>query len=193
MLLQLLDDGRLTDGKGHTVDFRNCVVIMTSNLGSPVIAALPDHPSPEAQEAARHAVLAELRSQFRPEFLNRVDDIIIFQRLDLAQIERIVALQLEEMRARLADRHLELRPLPPAVRWLAEKGYDPVYGARPLRRLIQRQLADRVAVGVLDGTFAEGDIITVDADASGLVVRREGRAGSEAEPEVVDAEVEVLG
>ena len=193
VLLQLLDDGRLTDGKGHTVDFRNCVVIMTSNLGSPVIAALPDHPSPEAQEAARHAVLAELRSQFRPEFLNRVDDIIIFQRLDLAQIERIVALQLEEMRARLADRHLELRPLPPAVRWLAEKGYDPVYGARPLRRLIQRQLADRVAVGVLDGTFAEGDIITVDADASGLVVRREGRAGSEAEPEVVDAEVEVLG
>jgi ATP-dependent Clp protease ATP-binding subunit ClpB len=193
VLLQLLDDGRLTDGKGHTVDFRNCVVIMTSNLGSPVIAALPDHPSPEAQEGARQAVLAELRSQFRPEFLNRVDDIIIFQRLDLAQIERIVALQLEEMRARLADRHLDLRPLPAAVRWLAEKGYDPVYGARPLRRLIQRQLADRVAVGVLDGTFAEGDVITVDADASGLVLHREVRAGSEAEPETVDAEVEVLG
>ena len=193
VLLQLLDDGRLTDGKGHTVDFRNCVVIMTSNLGSPVIAALPDHPSPEVQEAARDAVLAELRSQFRPEFLNRVDDIIVFQRLDLAQIERIVALQLEEMRARLADRHLELRPLPAAVRWLAEKGYDPVYGARPLRRLIQRQLADRVAVGVLDGTFAEGDVITVNADASGLVLHREGGAGTEAEPEVVDAEVEVLG
>jgi ATP-dependent Clp protease ATP-binding subunit ClpB len=193
VLLQLLDDGRLTDGKGHTVDFRNCVVIMTSNLGSPVIAALPDHPSPEAQEGARQAVLAELRSQFRPEFLNRVDDIIIFQRLDLAQIERIVALQLEEMRARLADRHLDLRPLPAAVRWLAEKGYDPVYGARPLRRLIQRQLADRVAVGVLDGTFAEGDVITVDADASGLVLHREVRAGSEEEPETVDAEVEVLG
>ena len=193
VLLQLLDDGRLTDGKGRTVDFRNCVVIMTSNLGSPVIAALPDHPSPEAQEAARQAVLAELRSQFRPEFLNRVDDIIIFQRLDLAQIERIVALQLEEMRARLADRHLELRPLPAAVRWLAEKGYDPVYGARPLRRLIQRQLADRVAVGVLEGTFVEGDILTVDADASGLVLHREGRVESGSEPEVVDAEVEVLG
>ena len=192
VLLQLLDDGRLTDGKGRTVDFRNCVVIMTSNLGSPVIAALPDHPTPEAQEVARQAVLAELRSQFRPEFLNRVDDIIIFQRLDLAQIERIVALQLEEMRARLAARHLELRPLPASVRWLAEKGYDPVYGARPLRRLVQRQLADRVAVGVLEGTFAEGDILTVDADASGLQLHREGRVESGAAPEAVDPEVELL-
>ena len=194
VLLQLLDDGRLTDGQGHTVDFRNCVVIMTSNLGSPVIAALPDHPSPEEQEGARQEVLTELRSRFRPEFLNRVDDIIIFQRLDLAQIERIVALQLEQMQERLAARHLELRPLPAAVRWVAEKGYDPVYGARPLRRLIQRQLADRVAVGILEGTFAEGDVVWVDADASGLVLRREPPADPGVpQGEVVDAKVEVLG
>ncbi|MGA9775757.1 MAG: ATP-dependent chaperone ClpB [Candidatus Dormiibacterota bacterium] len=194
ILLQLLDDGRLTDGKGHTVDFRNCVVIMTSNLGSPVIASLPDHATGAEQQAARDQVMAELRGHFRPEFLNRVDDVIVFQRLDLAQIEHIVALQLEQMRVRLEQRRLGLRPLPTAVRWLAEQGYDPVYGARPLRRLIQRELGDRIAMGVLDGSFREGGSLTVAADATGLVLRWERGTGPPPPPgEVVDAEVEVLG
>jgi ATP-dependent Clp protease ATP-binding subunit ClpB len=199
VLLQLLDDGRLTDGKGHTVDFRNCVVIMTSNLGSPVIAALPDHPSPEAQERARQAVLAELRSQFRPEFLNRVDDIIIFQRLDLTQIERIVALQLESIQERLSTRRMTLEASPSAISWLARNGYDPVYGARPLRRTIQRLLSDRIAVGILDGTYREGDSLAIDASPDGIeisVTTKTAPLDFDSPPvedaETVDAEVKVL-
>jgi ATP-dependent Clp protease ATP-binding subunit ClpB len=205
MLLQLLDDGRLTDGKGRTVDFRNCVVIMTSNLGSPVIAALPDHPSAAAEASAREEVMGELRRHFRPEFLNRVDDVILFHRLDLVQIERIVTMQLRQLEGRLEARRLALRVLPEAVRWLAEKGYDPVYGARPLRRVLQRQLGDRVAMGLLDGTYREGDTVVVDVGSEGLQLHREAAAGGAQEPsgpdtqaaawkdeEVVDVEAQVL-
>ncbi|HEY6538389.1 MAG TPA: ATP-dependent chaperone ClpB, partial [Candidatus Dormibacteraeota bacterium] len=176
ILLQLLDDGRLTDGKGRTVDFRNCVVIMTSNLGSPRIAALPDHPSPEQEEAAKSEVMGELRQHFRPEFLNRIDDVILFQRLDQTQIERIVELQLVQMEQRLAGRRLGLLVRPAARAWLAERGYDPVYGARPLRRVLQRQLGDRIASAVLQGDFADGDTILVDAGPDGLTVTREPRS-----------------
>ncbi len=195
ILLQLLDDGRLTDGKGHTVDFRNCVVIMTSNLGSPIIAGLPDHPSGAEEESAREQVMAELRRNFRPEFLNRVDDVILFHRLDLAQIERIVVMQLRQLEQRLESRRLHLQLLPAAVRWLAERGYDPVYGARPLRRVIQRELGDRIALGLLDGTYREGDTLVVDQTGGGLEIRREP-APVEVQPEpdgeVVDVEAEVL-
>ncbi|MGC2191293.1 MAG: ATP-dependent chaperone ClpB [Candidatus Dormiibacterota bacterium] len=170
ILLQLLDDGRLTDGKGRTVDFRNCVVIMTSNLGSPLIAALPDHPSQQQEESAKSAVMAELRQRFRPEFLNRIDEVILFHRLDQSQIERIVELQLRQLEERLANRRLGLRVLPAARAWLAEQGYDPVYGARPLRRVLQRQLGDRIATAVLKGDFAEGDTIVVDSGAEGLML-----------------------
>jgi ATP-dependent Clp protease ATP-binding subunit ClpB len=205
ILLQLLDDGRLTDGKGRTVDFRNCVVIMTSNLGSPVIAALPDHPSEDAEASAREEVMGELRRHFRPEFLNRVDDVILFHRLDLAQIERIVTMQLRQLEARLEGRRLGLRVMPGAVRWLAEQGYDPVYGARPLRRVLQRQLGDRVAMGLLDGTYRDGDTVVVDVGAEGLEMRREeslsgapDTGSSETttpawkDEEVVDVEAQVL-
>ena len=197
ILLQLLDDGRLTDGKGHTVDFRNCVVIMTSNLGSPVIAALPDHPSAAEEQEAREQVMAELRRSFRPEFLNRVDDVILFHRLDLAQIENIVVMQLRQLEQRLETRRLQLRMQPSAVRWLAEQGYDPVYGARPLRRLIQRQLGDRIALGLLDGTYREGDTLVVDSRDDGLEIRREPGASEVASPavaddDVIDVEAEVL-
>jgi ATP-dependent Clp protease ATP-binding subunit ClpB len=197
ILLQLLDDGRLTDGKGHTVDFRNCVVIMTSNLGSPVIAALPDHPSAAEEQEAREQVMAELRRSFRPEFLNRVDDVILFHRLDLAQIESIVVMQLRQLEERLESRRLHLRLLPSAVRWLAELGYDPVYGARPLRRVIQRQLGDRIAMGLLDGTYREGDTLVVDTKEDQLEIRREpgpseAGAPSATDDEVVDVEAEVL-
>ncbi len=201
ILLQLLDDGRLTDGKGRTVDFRNCVVIMTSNLGSPAIAALPDHPSAADEEAAREQVTAELRRNFRPEFLNRVDDVILFQRLDLAQIEAIVLMQLRQLEERLESRRLHLRLLPAAVRRLAELGYDPVYGARPLRRVIQRQLGDRIAMGLLDGTYQEGDTLVVDVSSDGLEIGREPALATEpdgvtptgaSDDEVVDVKAEVL-
>jgi ATP-dependent Clp protease ATP-binding subunit ClpB len=172
ILLQLLDDGRLTDGKGRTVDFRNCVVIMTSNLGSPLIAALPDHPGSEQEEATKTQVMAELRQHFRPEFLNRIDDTILFRRLDQAQIERIVELQLAQMAERLAGRRLRLEVRPEARRWLAEQGYDPVYGARPLRRVLQRQLGDRIATAILKGDFSDGDTIVVDGSSSGLRLDR---------------------
>ncbi|HVD04155.1 MAG TPA: ATP-dependent chaperone ClpB [Candidatus Dormibacteraeota bacterium] len=205
ILLQLLDDGRLTDGKGRTVDFRNCVVIMTSNLGSPTIASLPDHPSPAAEQAAREQVMAEVRHHFRPEFLNRVDDIILFHRLDLVQIERIVAVQLQQLEERLEARRLALRVMPAAVRCLAEQGYDPVYGARPLRRVIQRQLGDRIALGVLDGSYRDGDTLVVSSVDDRLVIERKNAgtevAGKQESPpelvdstqdEVVDVKAEVL-
>jgi len=168
ILLQLLDDGRLTDGKGRTVDFRNCVVVMTSNLGSPAIAGLPDHPTEVQEEAVKSEVLAELRQHFRPEFLNRIDDVILFLRLDQSQIERIVELQLHQMAERLSSRRLGLRVLPTARAWLAEQGYDPVYGARPLRRVLQRQLGDRIATAILQGDYAEGDTIVVEAGPAGI-------------------------
>jgi ATP-dependent Clp protease ATP-binding subunit ClpB len=202
ILLQLLDDGRLTDGKGRTVDFRNCVVIMTSNLGSPLIAALPDQPSEQQEEATKSEVMAELRQHFRPEFLNRIDDVILFHRLDQAQIERIVELQLLQMEERLEHRRLHLRVLPAARAWLAEQGYDPVYGARPLRRVLQRQLGDRIATSVLQGNFSEGDTILVDAGPDGLRVSSEpisdatsgpDRSGAgDVEPEVVDATAQLI-
>ncbi len=191
ILLQLLDDGRLTDGKGRTVDFSNCVVIMTSNLGSPLIAQLPDHPSEGQEQSVREAVMQELRQHFRPEFLNRIDDVILFQRLNRAQIERIVELQLRQLGERLADRRLNLQVLPAAVAWLAEQGYDPVYGARPLRRVLQRQLGDKVALALLKGDFLEGDTVIVDADPSGLELRREP-AVSDPNPEVVSAEATLV-
>jgi len=181
ILLQLLDDGRLTDGKGRTVDFRNCVVVMTSNLGSPLIAALPDHPSEQQEETAKSEVMGELRQHFRPEFLNRIDDVILFHRLDQSQIERIVELQLRQLEARLANRRLGLHVLPTARAWLADQGYDPVYGARPLRRVLQRQLGDRIATAVLRGEFSEGDTIVVDAGEEGLSLSRE--SGSETPPD----------
>ncbi|MGA7362475.1 MAG: ATP-dependent chaperone ClpB [Candidatus Dormiibacterota bacterium] len=183
ILLQLLDDGRLTDGKGRTVDFRNCVVVMTSNLGSPLIAALPDHPSEQQEETARAEVMVELRQHFRPEFLNRIDDVILFHRLDQSQIERIVELQLRQLEARLANRRLGLHVLPTARAWLAEQGYDPVYGARPLRRVLQRQLGDRIATAVLRGEFSEGDTIVVDAGEQGLSLTRVSDSAAPSAPE----------
>ena len=195
ILLQLLDDGRLTDGKGRTVDFRNCVVIMTSNLGSPVIAALPDHPTPQQEEDAKTRVMGELRQHFRPEFLNRVDEVILFQRLGHSQLERIVELQLMQLEERLGNRRLHLRVLPAAKAWLAEHGYDPVYGARPLRRVLQRQLGDRIATAILQGRFTEGDTIVVEVGPEGELIlsaeRPRGANGESAElgaPEELDAQ-----
>jgi len=170
ILLQLLDDGRLTDGQGRTVDFRNTVVIMTSNIGSQHIAALPHDASADQWNTVREQVLAELRAQFRPEFLNRVDDIILFSRLDQQQLRRIVKIQLRALYERLAARKLNLHVTDAAIDLLAREGYDPTYGARPLKRVIQRRLQDPIALAILEGRFREGDTIDVDADGDRLAI-----------------------
>ena len=157
VLLQLLDDGRLTDGQGRTVDFTNSVLIMTSNLGSEFIQ--PDLPD----EVVEDRVLGAVRGAFRPEFLNRVDDLIVFRRLTREQLREIVDIQLDHLRRRLADRRIELQVTDAARDLLAERGYDPVFGARPLKRVIQRDLADVLAVRLLDGTYDDGDRVVVDA------------------------------
>ncbi|HZB97937.1 MAG TPA: ATP-dependent chaperone ClpB [Candidatus Sulfotelmatobacter sp.] len=171
-LLQLLDDGRLTDGQGRTVDFRNCVVIMTSNIGSHLIAEMSPEASPEEHERVREQVMNILRQNFRPEFLNRVDDVILFSRLDRSQLREIVDIQLRALRRRLADRKLMLDITPEAVDLLAREGYDPTYGARPLKRVLRRRLEDPIAMAILEGRFREGDTVRVDAEGDELRVLR---------------------
>jgi len=156
VLLQLLDDGRLTDGQGRTVDFTNAVLIMTSNLGSEFIQ--PDLPDEVVEERVMRAVQAH----FRPEFLNRVDDVIVFSRLTRQQIRQIVDIQLEQLKRRLADRRISLELTDPAKDHLAAEGYDPVYGARPLKRMIQRLVADPLALKLLAGELGDGDTVVVD-------------------------------
>jgi ATP-dependent Clp protease ATP-binding subunit ClpB len=163
-LLQLLDDGRLTDGQGRTVDFSNAVLVMTSNLGSEQID--PDLPD----EQVRDRVMGVVRSHFRPEFLNRLDDVIVFHRLTMDQLGEIVEIQLAALRRRLTDRRIDLAVTPAARSWLAEHGYDPTYGARPLKRLIRKEIEDRLAVEILEGRVESGTTITVDVAGDGLKV-----------------------
>jgi len=168
ILLQVLDDGRLTDGQGRTVDFRNTILIMTSNLGSTYIA------DPTLDEAAkREAVMAVVRSTFKPEFLNRLDDIILFDSLGTDDLSRIVDLQIARLARRLADRRLTLEATEAAREWLAVTGFDPVYGARPLRRLIQSAIGDQLARALLAGEISDGDEVIVDLDpeSDALTVR----------------------
>ncbi len=165
VLLQILDDGRLTDGHGRTVDFKNTVLIMTSNLGSQwFIGVLPGQ-----EEESREHVLEALRSSFRPEFLNRIDDIIIFRKLGEGQIRQIVDLQFNALKRRLADRRIDVVLSDSARDTLVREGFDPAYGARPLRRTIQRLVLDPLAVKVLEGTFRDGDTIAVDSQDGQLV------------------------
>jgi ATP-dependent Clp protease ATP-binding subunit ClpB len=186
-LLQILDDGRLTDAQGRTVDFRNTVIIMTSNIGS--VYLLEGIADGEIPEDARARVMRELREHFRPEFLNRVDETILFKPLTLEEIEQIVDLQIDSLRRRLADRRLELELTEPARELIAREGYDPVYGARPLRRFIQREVETRIGRALLSGEILDGATITLDVADDELVVRWQNpRAGEEAPPpEVVEA------
>jgi ATP-dependent Clp protease ATP-binding subunit ClpB len=158
ILLQLLDDGRLTDGQGRTVDFRNSVVIMTSNLGSSYVSAMGS----SAGEDAREKVMEALRNHFRPEFLNRIDDIVIFQALSRDQIGEIVDIQMATVAKRLADRQITIQVTPAAKFWLGARGYDPAFGARPLKRLIQREVLDPLAMKVLAGELTDGENVVVD-------------------------------
>ena len=163
ILLQLLDDGRLTDGQGRTVDFRNTIVIMTSNLGSSVFSDATMDP-----QKRRASVLADVQGYFRPEFVNRVDEIIVFDPLRREQIRAIVDIQLRSLRARLSDRNITLELTDAALTHLAEAGYDPAFGARPLKRLIQRELQDPLALKLLAGELREGTTVTGDAGPDGL-------------------------
>jgi len=170
ILLQVLDDGRLTDGQGRTVDFRNTILILTSNLGSQFIA------DPALDDAAkREAVMSVVRSTFKPEFLNRLDDVIIFDALTTEELTEIVKIQVARLAKRLSDRRLTLTVTPAAQEWLAVTGFDPVFGARPLRRLIQSAIGDQLARELLAGEILDGDTVVVDLDekADALAVRPE--------------------
>jgi ATP-dependent Clp protease ATP-binding subunit ClpB len=169
LLLQVLDDGRLTDGQGRTVDFRNAILILTSNLGSQLLI------EPGVDWAAKVAGVNEIvRQSFKPEFVNRLDDIVVFSPLSTGDLGQIVSLQIDRLERRLAERRLQLAVTPDARTWLAERGYDPVYGARPLRRLMQHEIDDALARAILSGTISDGDVVRVDvaSDGDDLVVER---------------------
>ena len=167
ILLQVLDDGRLTDGQGRTVDFRNTIIVLTSNLGSDVLAAQPEG---ESSAMVQAQVMRVVRDHFRPEFLNRLDEIVLFHRLQRVDMAAIVRIQLARLRELLADRHITLDLDEAATLWLGEAGYDPVYGARPLKRVIQRSLQNPLAGQLLDGTIHDGETVHVGADRDGLVI-----------------------
>jgi ATP-dependent Clp protease ATP-binding subunit ClpB len=167
ILLQVLDDGRLTDGQGHTVDFRNTIIVLTSNLGSEYLAALLEG---QPSEAAREQVMEVVRRSFRPEFLNRLDEIILFNRLGRNEMKRIVDIQLKHLQKLLAERKITLKLDEQAKTWLANTGYDPVYGARPLKRVIQRELQNPLAKMLLAGTIKDGDAVTVSVEDGRLSI-----------------------
>jgi ATP-dependent Clp protease ATP-binding subunit ClpB len=164
----VLDDGRLTDGQGRTVDFRNAILVLTSNLGSQTADFTM------GDEERRNEVLAVVRAHFKPEFLNRLDDIVVFHALTTRHLAAIVDIQLGRLRARLAERQLALEVTPSAVEWLGEHGYDPIYGARPLRRLVQSAIGDSLAKALLAGEIRDGDTVVVDLaeGKDGLTVTR---------------------
>jgi ATP-dependent Clp protease ATP-binding subunit ClpB len=167
VLLQVLDDGRLTDGQGRTVDFRNTLIIMTSNLGSEYLV---NQPEGEDSDAVREQVMAVVRAHFRPEFLNRVDEIILFHRLKREQMAKIVDIQMSRLAKLLADRKLTIELDDHAKEWLGQKGYDPAYGARPLKRVIQKYVQDPLAELILQGKIHEGETVRITADKGGLVI-----------------------
>jgi ATP-dependent Clp protease ATP-binding subunit ClpB len=170
VLLQLLDDGRLTDGKGRTVDFKNTVVIMTSNIGSQFIA---EHAG-ELTEGIRRQVTEALRGHFRPEFINRIDEVIFFHALGLEHMKQIIDIQVRGLLKRLEDRKIHVELSDAGKELLVAEGYDPMYGARPLKRTIQRRVLDPLALRVLEGDFREGDRITVDVGQNGLMFEKAG-------------------
>jgi len=172
VLLQVLDDGRLTDGQGRTVDFRNTLIVMTSNLGAEILV---NQPEGQDTDAVRDQVMAIVRASFRPEFLNRVDEIILFHRLRREDMGAIVDIQFARLAKLLEDRKITIEPDAKARDWLAQRGYDPAYGARPLKRVIQKELQDALAERLLAGEIKDGVRVTVSADANGLLI--DGRPG----------------
>ncbi|HYO48997.1 MAG TPA: AAA family ATPase, partial [Chloroflexia bacterium] len=185
ILLQILDDGRLTDSQGRTVDFKNTIIIMTSNVGSQYIIDL----GPGQEDEIRRRVNEAVRQHFRPEFLNRIDEIVIFHQLTRGQIRQIVDLQLDRVRKRLAERHISLERTSDALEFLGNEGFDPVYGARPLKRVIQHRLLDRLALEMLDGSIKDGDTVLVDVKNGKLTFATINRASTA----IVGAEQDEVG
>jgi ATP-dependent Clp protease ATP-binding subunit ClpB len=170
VMLQVLDDGRLTDSKGRVVDFKNTVIIMTSNVGAQYIFDFQKSmQSPDQEEEMRKKVEEELHRHFRPEFLNRIDDVIIFHALNLGHIKRIIEVQLKNLSKMIADRGLTLEVSEGAKDALARSGYDPAFGARPLKRALQREIIDPLAIRLLEGKFHTGDTVFVNASPGGKV------------------------
>jgi ATP-dependent Clp protease ATP-binding subunit ClpB len=165
VLLQVLDDGRLTDGQGHTVDFRNTLIVMTSNLGSEYLA---NQPEGQDTDAVRDQVMAVVRANFRPEFLNRIDEIILFHRLKRSEMTKIVDIQMTRLAKLLEDRKITIELEPTAREWLADKGWDPAYGARPLKRVIQKSVQDPLAEMILSGQIKDGEKVVISAGKQGL-------------------------
>jgi len=184
VMLQVLDDGRLTDGQGRTVDFKNAVIVMTSNIGSAQIQEMKGKSAEDWEVEA--AVKDMLKQHFRPEFLNRIDEIIVFHPLSREQLTRIVDVQLDHLRKRLATRGLKLQISAEATRLLGEEGYDPTYGARPLKRVIQQRLENPLAGLILKGEYAEGDTVSVDADPAKQAFKF-GKGAQAPEPEMAGA------
>ena len=167
VLLQVLDDGRLTDGQGRTVDFKNTLIVMTSNIGAEYLV---NQKEGEDTEAVREEVMAEVRAKFRPEFLNRLDDIILFHRLQRSEMTKIVDIQIERLQRLLADRKIKIVLDDAARSWLANRGYDPAYGARPLKRVIQRHVQDPLAEQILAGAIKDGDTVRVSVRDGELTI-----------------------
>jgi ATP-dependent Clp protease ATP-binding subunit ClpB len=165
VLLQVLDDGRLTDGQGHTVDFRNTLIVMTSNLGSEYLA---NQPEGQDTDAVRDQVMTVVRANFRPEFLNRIDEIILFHRLKRSEMTKIVDIQMTRLAKLLEDRKITIELEPTAREWLADKGWDPAYGARPLKRVIQKSVQDPLAEMILSGQIKDGEKVVISAGKQGL-------------------------
>jgi len=180
VLLQVLDDGVLTDGQGHTVDFKQTLIILTSNLGSQALSQLPDG---EDGSQARRNVMDAVRAHFRPEFLNRLDDMLIFDRLSRKDMDGIVDIQLARLKKRLSQRKITLDLDVGAMKWLADEGYDPVYGARPLKRVIQRALQNPLAEALLAGDVRDGSTVTVSAGSEGLIIGDRVGSSSQQPPE----------
>lgn len=172
ILLQILDDGRLTDNQGRTVDFKNTIIIMTSNIGSQyLIDEITE--SGVIPTSAREQVMKELKIRFRPEFLNRIDEIVIFKPLTLEEIKKIVDLQLVQLRSRLADRHMELELKDSAREYIAREGYDAVYGARPLKRFIQKNIETAISKKILSGEIRDHQKIIIDFSDNQLIIKTE--------------------
>jgi ATP-dependent Clp protease ATP-binding subunit ClpB len=165
VLLQVLDDGRLTDGQGHTVDFRNTLIVMTSNIGAEFLV---NQPEGQDTDAVRDQVMGMVRASFRPEFLNRIDEIILFHRLKKTDMGRIVDIQMARLQKLLGDRKIEIVLEPSARDWLAEKGWDPAYGARPLKRAIQKSVQDPLAELILSGKIKPGERVVISSGKQGL-------------------------
>jgi ATP-dependent Clp protease ATP-binding subunit ClpB len=184
VLLQVLDDGRLTDGQGRTVDFRNTLIIMTSNLGAEYLVNLGEN---EDVDKVRDEVMAVVKASFRPEFLNRIDEVILFHRLRRQDMGQIVEIQLKRLEKLLADRKIALDLDETAIKWLADKGYDPAYGARPLKRVMQKELQDPLAEKILGGEIKDGSTVVVTSGSDRLIFRAKATSSGK-KAEAVEAE-----